>query len=50
MSEQINQPQALLALESNLHWKLSTNKSRDYNELQSEIEKLIKLINIELVK
>ena len=46
----INQPKAILALESNMRWKIATESSKEFKELLSEIDKIIELIKIELKK
>ncbi|WP_027078020.1 hypothetical protein [Maribacter antarcticus] len=50
LNTEINQPKGFLSLESNISWKLITEKSSDFKEQVSEIEELIELINIELKK
>jgi hypothetical protein len=47
---EINRPKAILALESNMSWKIATEKSKDFKEILLEIDNTMDLISLELNK
>ena len=47
---EINRPKSILALESNMNWKIATQESKMFKEILSDIDNVIDMIKIELKK